>query len=79
MKIEEIQRTIVKDDNGVELMEVEEVELNETVQYQETEIRQEESTESQGLDKIDEELDEEEKYILEMLKKKLEISENLEP
>ena len=77
MEIEEIQRTIDKEDkNGVDLMKAEEVELNEIAQHQETEIRQEE-----GFDEVDEELelDEEKRYILEILKKKMEMSEKLEP
>lgn len=57
LEIKEIQRTIDKEDeNRAKQMEVEETELNETVQHQETEIRQGEATGAQGLDEINEEL-----------------------
>jgi hypothetical protein len=82
VEIEEIQRAVDKEsENGAGLTEVEEAESNVNAQHQETEIRQKEATESQGVDETEEELelDEEEKCTLEMRKKKLEMSENLEP
>ena len=82
MEIEEIQRAIDKEsENEAGLTELEEAESNGNAQHQETEIRQEEATQSQCVDETEEELelDEEEKYTLEMIKKKLEMSENLEP
>jgi hypothetical protein len=82
VEIEEIQRAVDKEsENGAGLTEVEEAESNVNAQHQETEIRQKEATESQGIDETEEELelDVEEKCTLEMRKKKLEMSENLEP
>ncbi|CAB4011204.1 Hypothetical predicted protein [Paramuricea clavata] len=59
-------------------MELEEAESKGNAQHQETEI-QNEDTHSQCVDETGEELelDEEEKYTIEMIKKKLEMSENL--
>ena len=82
VEIEEIQRAIDREhEDGGRLFEVEEVEPNENAQHQETEVQQEDVIESQGVDEIEEELglNEEERYILEMLKKKLEMPEKLEP
>ena len=62
------------------LLQLQEVQPSDNAQHLETEIPQEEVIETQGVDEKEEELElnEEEKYILEMLKKKLEISQKLE-
>lgn len=84
VEIEEIQRAIDNEgEKGAQSTEAEEVELNGNVQYQVTQTRQEEVTEPEEVDEVDgtldQELEGEERHVLEVFKNKLVMTEDLEP